>query len=190
MNKNIVKIIYTILYSICAGLAIGIAALCKYNIESALIGALVFPIGILIVINKKYLLFTGKIGYIVQEKNYADLLIMLILNMLAARCIGIINGVSASVSFSKADIPIYLFQSIICGFLVYIAVSAKDSLITYGSIAAFILIGGKHCIAEAFRLSFNINNILYLLAVAIGNSIGAIAANHIEKVKLNYQGTR
>lgn len=188
MSKNIMKIIYTILYSICAGLAIGIAALCKYNIESALIGALVFPIGILIVINKKYLLFTGKIGYIVQEKNYADLLIMLIFNMLAARCIGIINAVSASISISAADIPIYLFQSIICGFLVYIAVSAKDSLITYGSIAAFILIGGKHCIAEAFRLSFSINNILYLLLVACGNSIGAIAANGIERMKSKYQG--
>lgn len=103
--------------------------------------------------------------------------------MLAARCIGIINAVSASISISAADIPIYLFQSIICGFLVYIAVSAKDSLITYGSIAAFILIGGRHCIAEAFRLSCSINNILYLLLVAFGNSVGAIAANGVEAMR-------
>lgn len=103
--------------------------------------------------------------------------------MLAARCIGIINAVSASISISVADIPIYLFQSIICGFLVYIAVSAKDSLITYGSIAAFILIGGRHCIAEAFRLSCSINNILYLLLVAFGNSVGAIAANGVEAMR-------
>lgn len=128
----------------------------------------------------KYTLFTGKIGYICRDRNCADLLIMLIFNMIGAKAIGMFYG------YVEAAPQEPLWQtfvlSVLCGFLVYIAVEAHSALITIAAVFSFVTIGAHHCIAEAFRLDWAaLANWLYLFIVTIGNSVGALAVRVVQR---------
>ena len=82
-----------------------------------------------------------------------------------------------------------LISSIFCGMLVYIAVYGWKQdwhpllkvIVLIFSVFAFVAMGFEHCIANMFYLSFgnawNIQTILNILIVIIGNSLGAIILN-------------
>lgn len=90
----------------------------------------------------------------------------------------------ADIKFSKSLLEM-LFNGIICGMLIHLAVKIKNEFTTIFAVMIFILIGAEHCIADAPYLvaAFNWMNALKLLMVIIGNSIGAI---FIER-SLNYE---
>ena len=165
------KIISVAVLAYAAGLCIGIAAIVKQLIDWAPLAAFSFSIGLLIILNKKYMLFTGKVAD--SLPFYPDkLAVMLLFNVLGARTVGAFFGISTFVP----NVPIWrtLVLAALCGLLVYVAVSSSSALITIAAVTAFVLLGCKHCIAEAALLPLNdIAAWAYILLVAFGNSAGA-----------------
>lgn len=174
------KIISVAVLAYAAGLCIGIAAIVKQLIDWAPLAALSFSIGLLIILNKKYMLFTGKVA----ETPFCPdkLAVMLLFNILGARTIGAFFGVSTFVP----NVPIWhtLALAALCGLLVYVAVSSSSALITIAAVTAFVLLGCKHCIAEAALLPLNdIAAWAYILLVAFGNSAGAWLGRGIDELR-------
>ena len=59
----------TIKKSIAAGAAIGIGSTIFLSVENKIVGALLFSLGLFLVCSFGMFLFTGKIGYVISNKN-------------------------------------------------------------------------------------------------------------------------
>ena len=154
----------------------------------------------------KFSLFTGKIGYIVENFNKEHFLLCLaclIGNVIGALFIGTIAKIGLPELEIKAGLmvtakltqtPIQtIIRALFCGVIIHIAVhmyNHKDSLagIILG-IPTFILSGFEHSIADTFYFvlasSFNLESALFIIFVVIGNSLGGIATPLIEKLVKN-----
>ena len=71
--------------SLCAGVLITIGGTVFLSCENKTVGAVFFSVALLCICYKVYYLFTGKIGYLVEQhrkKDFADLLICLLGNLI------------------------------------------------------------------------------------------------------------
>ena len=212
--KNFLK---TALLGIAAGASIGLGGLaflaCKsYTDAGALghiMGSFMFSIGLLCVCSFGFFLFTGKIGYVFDNKPkyLLDLLAGYLGNIVGAEAIGYIcfsipafrNGAMGTAAYQIAETRMNegffapLMWGFICGIFVYFAVDLfkkKQGVTgTIGlvlAVAAFVVIGSEHCIANMFYFSaansWNWITILNVLLVTIGNSLGAIAMRQLVKL--------
>ena len=173
-----------------AGVLIGFGVIINTLITPPFLGALLFSFGLLVIIQLRIPLFTGRIGFF-NLKNEQPYLIILIAN-----CLGILLVVftyyncntdfqamltnAAALKFSKTFISMF-FCGCLCGFLIHIAVKCKIPIITIGAIMIFILIGSEHCIADFPYLFTGITWTRFIkwILVILGNSIGAIFAERM-----------
>lgn len=203
------KIIYVFVSGILAGMFIGLAAICNVAIRptSAICGALLFGLGLFLIIMFKLFLYTGKIGLVLDNKPryLLDLLVGLIGNfigivvlcklMLLTRMGPALQETASLLVNAKENDTWYsiLLLSIFCGFMIYLAVKgykeSKDGfervICVFLSITFFILSGYEHCIANAgyYALcgSFEWHYILSILLMVLGNSIGSIVLDLLFK---------
>ena len=150
------------------------------------IGPIIFSFGLLGVCYMNQNLFTGKCGFLIQDKiNIFDLFAILMINLISGYLIGIIYSLidvevvkNAIVKISSWNFSLEFFiKSILCGIIMYIAVfmyKKGTSLgIIYG-IPLFIFCGFQHCIANIITLgiarTFDVSIILCIL----GNFIGSL----------------
>lgn len=181
--------------SILSGMLIGIACMASIS-AGGVLGALFFPVGLIAIILLGLPLYTGRIGYISEPQEAKRLAAMLLLNMIGAGWVGLayrLHHGEVSVIAQKLAKPLYIafLDAMLCGILIYAAVEgyrrSKSILAILFPIAAFVLIGAEHCVADAFYLAAGISaeNILYsllwLMAVAAGNAVGAIILNAVSK---------
>jgi formate/nitrite transporter FocA (FNT family) len=203
MRKKAIVLIYGIL----AGIAIGIGSLAfifatisSIDVVSKLIGSILFSVGLLCVCSFSMFLYTGKIGYAVDNKlSYlVDLLIGFIGNFIGACGFGYLCGLIPGVK-SRAEVisesrdilaneePWWtsLILGLICGILVFLAVDIfkrKPGVIgTIGLIlcvTTFVFIGSEHCIANIVYFSmanhWTLGTFCNIMIVVLGNSLGAI----------------
>lgn len=151
------------------------------------IGPIIFSFGLLGVCYMNQNLFTGKCGFLIQDKiNIFDLFAILMINLISGYLIGIIYSLidvevvkNAIVKISSWNFSLEFFiKSILCGIIMYIAVfmyKKGTSLgIIYG-IPLFIFCGFQHCIANIITLgiarTFDVSIILCIL----GNFIGSLS---------------
>lgn len=80
-----------------------------------------------------------------------------------------------------------LLDSAGCGALIYIAcegwAKTQNPLLPIGCVAAFILAGFEHCVADAFYLGasgFSWQGVVLVLLVAAGNSIGSLVVRWLQ----------
>ena len=197
MINNKIKIF---LLAIIAGLLIGIGVIINTTfLSTPIMGALLFSFGLLVIIELKLPLYTGKIGFAFHGQQ--NLLIIFIGNIIGIWTViqfyfcgnpdmmQQITSVAAA-KFSKTPIQMF-FYGIICGFLIHFAVKAKQFYIIIMAIMIFILIGAEHCIADFPYLLLapikNLgDNIIKFLMVIAGNSFGAIELEEI--LRLNENG--
>ena len=184
------KHVKTLLLGICAGIAIGLGGLLNIvannllaNIKflGPIVGSILFPIGLTLVCFCGFNLFTGKIGYLLDNKK--DYWIFLLLVYIGNIIGSLIFGGLCILIFSKTNIyptalkisngklfdlefvPIMkvFAGSILCGALVYIAVFCYKSfnhkwLKVVGifiPIALFVYLKFDHCIANMFYFAFS-----------------------------------
>jgi len=179
--------------SILAGILIALAGVIYLNCENKIIGSMLFSIGLIAVILLQANLYTGKIGYVVDNTvKLKDCLIILFINLLSAFIVGIIY--KYCVGTSQAIVSRYdksysrlLLDGVLCGALIYIAVEGykvtKNILVVILAVMAFILSGSEHCIADAFYYGcsdFDVKGLLVLLFVIIGNSFGSILVRQLQ----------
>ena len=198
-KENIKESISILLKGIYAGIMIGIGGTIYLSIANQVVGAILFAIGLLTICVYKMNLYTGMIGYILENKlgylktltftllgNLLGTIItaLLILNTRIAN-ISIIAREMAIIKISDNYLSIFIL-SVFCGILMYIAVNnfkkGEDSIIKYLSIficvVVFILCGFEHCIANMYYISlakaWSFKSAISMLFMIFGNSVGAI----------------
>lgn len=199
MKNNLKKNFDFLLKGIYAGIMIGIGGTIYLAIENKIMGSFLFSIGLLTVCMYGLNLYTGKVGYLLINKlSYIwELVLSLLGNFIGTFLVGFMMRYTRYSSYvSKAqelvkiklndDLLSIFILAIFCGILMYIAVNnfkhVKDVVGKYIGIfmcvMVFILCGFEHCIANMFYFSianiWNIDVLIYLLIMILGNSVGAI----------------
>ena len=177
--------------SILSGILVGLGVVLQIQTSNPYIGAMLFSIALLVIIEYGLKLYTGKIGFfkISETKN---LLVTLFGNLIgvlipiACACFksGFYEKILeiSNIKFSNGYIELFLC-GLMCGVLMFIAVYCKKPIITVFCIMTFILSGYEHCIADFpyLFLNFNIDHLLKFLCIVLGNSIGSISINQLIK---------
>ena len=169
-----------IMAGICISLGGWLYLNCGYKnpLETNALGAFLFPIGLILICNLGYFLYTGKICYLFTDKTtnfltkIKNLSLGLIGNVVGCLVLGfvlrktvVINNELLSQYIDKvANNKIYynwykmLILSFFCGMFVYFAVetfkrsdnAVMKNLFIVLFISAFILSGFEHCVANMF----------------------------------------
>ena len=194
-----------------AGIMIGIGGTIYLSVSNQVVGAILFAIGLLTICVYKMNLYTGMIGYILENKlGYLKTLILTLLGNFIGTLITaylVLNTRIASIGIRAKEISMikindsYLslfILSVFCGILMYIAVNnfkkGEDSIIKYLSIficvVVFILCGFEHCIANMYYISlaqvWSFKSAISMLFMVLGNSFGAIILSLFSnKIKTN-----
>lgn len=194
--------------SVLAGIMIGIGGTIYLSIDNKVVGASLFGIGLFMIVIYGFNLYTGKIGYLVDNFNFKYikmLVITLIGNFIGTFFVGYIFMFTRIYSLihdkAKLLVNVKLDDSLIsililaffCGILMYLAVNTykenKDIskyLVVFLGVIVFILCGFEHCIANMYYFSvaniWNLNTLLYLLIMILGNSLGGMLIPLCNKV--------
>ncbi len=194
--------------SILAGIMIGIGGTIYLSLDNKIVGSILFAIGLFIIVVYSFNLYTGKIGYLINnfnKKYIRELIITLKGNFIGTLFVGFILKYTRIYTMisekakTLADIKLndtlisILILSFFCGILMYLAVNTykevKDTgkyLAVFLGVIVFILCGFEHCIANMYYFSvsstWSLNTLLYLLVMILGNSLGGILIPLCNKV--------
>lgn len=186
--------------SILAGIMIGIGATAYLSSDNKIIGSVLFSIGLFIIVTKELNLFTGKVGYIVNNNlSYIkEVVIILLGNAIGTFIVGFILRFTrispvivpeaqrlCEIKLNDNVLSIFIL-SIFCGILMCLAVNgykeAKDNFAKYAgvflAVSVFILCGFEHCVANICYFTtanmWNIKTFAYLGIMILGNSLGGV----------------
>ncbi len=193
------KLTDTIKKAVAAGMLIGVGGTIYLASENKIVGAVLFSVGLLSICFFGMNLYTGKIGYILGDKDKLFYLIVWLGNLCGAVIAGALvriarpalHDTAAAMLEVKLDLGFVktLILSFFCGILMYIAVhnhkehphSISGIVGIIFCVTVFILAGFEHSIADMVYCAVGISGIeelpgiaLFLLEVTLGNSLGAI----------------
>lgn len=150
------------------------------------IGPIIFAFGLLGVCYLGQNLFTGKCGFLFQDKiPVLELLTILVVNLVAGYLVGmafaaadpsIVPAASdkvASWDFSMA----YFIKSVLCGVVMYLAVAIYKKGSPLGiifGIPLFIFCGFQHCIANVITMGVATGFSWSLVLAVVGNFAGSL----------------
>ncbi len=178
---------------ILAGLCVSVGGCVFLGCEDRAVGAVLFSVALLIICYFGFSLYTGKIGYIVENHSWRDIAALfagLAGNLVGCAAFGLRTRAGIPSSALRAGevaaakltqtVPEALIRAFFCGVLMYAAVwifkSRGTALGILVCIPTFILSGFEHSIADAFYLSaaasFGWRSICYLLLIIVGNTLG------------------
>lgn len=150
------------------------------------LGPFLFALGLLGVCYMGLNLFTGKCGFIFQDKiKLKDILLILIFNLLAGYLFGFLFRVADT---SLIDVAVnkvnswniswaFFVKSVLCGMIMYIAVYMYRKGTPLGimfGIPLFILCGFQHCIANIITLGVALTFSPTIFICILGNLIGSL----------------
>ncbi|MDY3954664.1 MAG: formate/nitrite transporter family protein [Anaerovoracaceae bacterium] len=165
-----------LLPGITAGLLIGFAGAIYERVDNHYIGAVLFAIGLIAVLEYKCELFTGQVGYLTKWKPH--LATILAANVFGAWIMGMIFPMAGELARLDKTLPEAFVAAFGCGILMFLAVNGAGRVWPLLCVPAFILAGFEHSIADAFYLSshraWSTESFVWLLAVAAGNAAGAL----------------
>lgn len=196
MLKKFLRIFIPAVYS---GICIGIGGMVFLGCENKVVGAFMFSIGLLTILIFGFNLYTGKVGYICQNKpsyigevaivwlgNFAGTYLMAFLCRLTRIGEGLAAKCRTMVDVKLNDnLGSMFILAIFCGMLMFIAVDTykknvekKDTLITVVpvlGVVVFILAGFEHCIADMFYFALTDafpEAIPAAIILTLGNAVG------------------
>lgn len=183
------------LRAILAGIAIGLGGCIFMGMvtsEYKWVGAILFSIGLFTVFTFRLDLYTGKVGYAVENKpSYlVDLVVIILGNFVGALIIGQMIPMPEAAEVLIVDAKLggdidwwHVFcKGVFCGMLMFIAAdyykTQKKYLATFVCVPVFILAGFEHSIADMFYFcasgTFTLDAFLFILVVIVGNAVGGI----------------
>lgn len=198
------KYVKMFLLAVLAGVAIAIGGVVFLSVENRVVGAVLFSVGLYAVCAHGLNLFTGKVGYLVNEKPkyLLDLLIIWLGNLVGtvlAGCAVLLTRVSTisqrasemCATKTQDNLLSLLVLGVFCGLLMYIAVEGykvvNNPLILVACVTAFILCGFEHCIANMFYFTvakaWSGRTVVCTLVVTLGNSLGGVLIPLVKKIK-------
>lgn len=184
----------TIFNSLAAGLMIAIGGAVFLGCEERTLGAILFTVGLISVVQMELYLFTGKIGFVAEQYNKGDALALitgLVGNYIAATISGLLVSYALPSSREKASLMVAkklaqnplqtLILGLFCGILMYFAIKLYKKKTMIGvlfAVPVFIVAGFEHSIADMFYVAaarnFTAKTFLFLLMVVLGNTVGAM----------------
>ena len=172
--------------SIAASVLIGLGNYVLLKLGNPL-GPFLFAFGLLGVCVMGANLFTGKCGFLIEDKiKPLNLLLILVVNLLAGYLIGLLFSAcdAGIVVVAQDKVASWTFdwsffiRSIMCGAIMYLAVAIfrKGSKlgILFG-VPLFIFCGFQHCIANVITLGVAATFSWTLVLAVAGNFIGSLA---------------
>lgn len=188
-----------LLRAIATGFAIGIGGVVYLSCDNKYIGAFLFGTGLFVILSFGFNLFTGKVGYAVENKPayLLDLAVIWLGNLIGtALTAGLIlctriSGIgekAASICDVKLkdNLPSIFILAFFCGMLMFIAAdgykninnTAGKMLAIFLPVIVFILSGFEHCVANMFYFTiaqvWSLKTLGYLIVMTLGNSAGGI----------------
>lgn len=190
--------VFTFIYAILAGISIAIGGTVFLSMDSKVLGAVFFTVGLFIIVTQGFNLFTGKICYIFERdiKYLIGIPIIWFGNLVGTwgtatlinmtRVSPHLAEKAASICDAKLNdnlLSIFIL-AIFCGILMYIAVENFGSnnhevgkyVALFLGVPVFILCGFEHCVANMFYFSmagvFTGKALLYLVVMTLGNAVG------------------
>lgn len=179
-------------HSILSGFLVGLGVMINTIADNRYVGAMLFSLALLVIIECGLQLYTGKIGFIktVPAENLAVMLVgnlfgsAIPMLMVATQRPEVLEAMISAADKKFANtVPALFFYGCLCGALMFIAVYCKKMLITVFCIMVFILSGYEHCIADFpyLLLNFSMGNVVKYIVIIIGNSVGSIAVHFLMK---------
>ncbi len=174
-----------------AGVAISIGGCVFLATEVKWVGAIMFSVGLLTVVAFKMDLYTGKVGYVVDNppSYLINILIIIIGNFIGCLLIGLMMPYSNAEALVMGKLAVMdaewyrvIFKGVMCGILMFIAVDffkqRQSFLAIFFCVPVFILAGFEHSIADMFYFCsagvFTFDAFLFIVLVLIGNAIGCM----------------
>lgn len=194
------KRVKTFVYGILAGMCIALGGVVSLSLESKVLGALFFTVGLFTICTFGFCLFTGKVCYVFEKDgSYAtDLPIIWLGNLagtwLTAKALGLTRagaGLTESaqtlceIKLSDNLLSIFIL-AVFCNLLIFIAVDGFNKnphslgkyLALFFGVMVFILCGFEHCVANMFYFSmagaWSWNTLLYVAVMTLGNAVGGV----------------
>ena len=193
------KKIKTFLYSIIGGASIAIGGAAFLSVESKVVGALFFVVGLFVICTMGFSLFTGKVCYVFEnDAGYAlDLLLIWLGNIIGAFIVGealratriaVISEKAAAMCRMKLDdslLSIFIL-AIFCNILIYVAVDGYRNnpheigkyISLFFGVTVFIICGFEHCVANMFYISlarmWSAEALIFILVNSLGNAVGGV----------------
>lgn len=193
------------LNSLLAGVFISIGGTVFISVAKGgdkVMGSIFFSVALLSICMLGLFLFTGKVGYIVED--YSKKAILSLLCGLGGNFIGAtVGGVLVSyalpsvhdyaVTMCESKLSLNLggvfFLAFMCGILMYTAVHIyklhKSVAGIVFCVPVFILCGFEHSIADMFYFAvaraFSFNYILFIIIVVLGNALGGMLVPFVKK---------
>lgn len=196
--------------AVLAGMCIALGGCAFLSLESKILGALFFTVGLFTICTFGFDLFTGKVCYIPNnDKSYAAYLpVIWIGNLLGAwltarlmlltRIAPIAEKADAMCRLKLDDgLPSIFILSVFCNILIYIAVDgfknnpheAGKYLSLFFGVMVFILCGFEHCVANMFYISaadmWSMRALLMIAVNTLGNAVGGLLIPITKKFILN-----
>lgn len=195
------KYLQILLSALAAGMWIGIGGTVYLSLKAMnhpIAGAVLFSIGLLMIVTCSFHLYTGKIGYLFKNKPCYlwELLFTWIGNLGGTALVGYLLRLTrlsilpiaremCEVKLSDSRCSIFIL-SVFCGILMYAAVNgyftSKEPfgrfLVVIFPVTVFILSGFEHCVANMFYFSaanmWSWKAWEYLFFMTLGNSLGGV----------------
>ena len=185
--------------AVLAGVCIGIGGTVFLSLESKVLGAVFFTVGLFVVCTFGLHLFTGKVCYLLcQDRGYAfSMPVIWLGNLAGAWLMGMavrasrlapLSEKAAALSTVKLEdglLSIFLL-AVLCNGMIYIGVEgfrtnpheAGKYLALFFGVTVFILCGFEHCVANMFYFSaagaWSLRALGRLAVMTLGNAVGGI----------------
>lgn len=204
MKENFIK---PLIKAILAGICISLGGTVYLSIANNVAGAIFFSFALFLILNYDYNLYTGKIGYLIENKfSYILFLVIIIVgNLIGTVGCGLLlrltnlTGLMQTaeiMTLAKLDnnILTVLILSIFCGILMFVAVDffrTKDNhfirtLMIFLAVPIFILSKFEHSVANMFYFTvgnaWSMKTVWYTLIMITGNGLGAVGFCFLNKM--------
>ncbi len=155
------------------------------------IGPVIFAFGLLGVCYLGLNLFTGKCGFLFENKlKVRDLVIILAVNLIFGYLVGLLFRVADPSIIEAATTKVdawefsvaFFIKSLLCGVIMYLAVKMFKKGTPLGiifGIPLFIFCGFQHCIANVITLGVAANFSWSLTLAILGNFLGSLITSYI-----------
>ncbi len=200
MSKSIIE---TLIKSMLAGMVVSFGCMAYLTFEDKTLASVIFTIGLFTIYTLNYKLFTGKVGYILEDKEIGKLGLTWVGNFIGTAIMAFLVSQTRIIDTTDiikkahyySDLKIgdeFLSVFILgcfCGMMMYIAAQVykqtKDTVNSIGGyvgmflvVMGFLLLGFEHSVANMFYFTmagaWTTNAVISLLVITAGNAVGSI----------------
>ena len=181
------KVLKPLLSAMLSGILIGCGCMIYMSSESNVVGSFLFSFGLITIVLRGYLLYTGKIGYVWDKEILKLIPIILIGNLLGTTLLACFVPetsalIAKSVALTEPKLVKSLWQIVFDGYKI-----KNNLLLLIFPVMIFILCGWEHSIADMMYLGcagklYTVEGMSFILLVALGNAIGALFFSGVHKV--------